>query len=203
MDGVWGHDCVDCVVSIIPTDPSHREGIRERIKTTAPTGMCHIRTGALLSPDKALVLCHIPEIHGGEGGSGKEWYFSHRSTKSLWLTQGEGPRLSNQNNNYHHPVVSTVVMKRGSSSRYTESDHSSRYSNNAVESAASEHVSAEHANCSVLLITSIAQLVIWQILEGLFTCLIPLKWPAGAWSAAVAWSVDKAKAIWIERLAVV
>lgn len=60
------------VVSVIPTNPAHRERIRERLKTTAPTGMCHIQMEALLSPDKALVLCHIPEIHAGEGGSGKE-----------------------------------------------------------------------------------------------------------------------------------
>lgn len=84
VDVTWGCDRVGLVAGLTPatTNPAHTERIGGRIKTTAPTGMCHIQLEALLSLHKALVLCHVPEICSGEGGSGKEWYFSHWSTKS-------------------------------------------------------------------------------------------------------------------------
>lgn len=55
--------------------------------------MCHIQMGALLSPDKALVLCHIPEIHAGEGAWGRSDIFhteaqSHQASVSVTHTWG-------------------------------------------------------------------------------------------------------------------
>lgn len=55
--------------------------------------MCHIQKGALLSPDKALVVCQIPKIHGGEGAQGRRDIFhteaqSHRALVCVTHTQG-------------------------------------------------------------------------------------------------------------------
>ncbi len=182
---VWGCDCVGWVVRVTPTNPVHRERIRGRIKTTAPTGMCHIQMGALLSPRQSFgAMSHSRNPRWGRGLREGVIFFTPRhkaaERRSPWLTHGEEKGLSNHNNNRHHPAVSTVAANRDSShNQYsnTESDHSSRWDNIAVESA----VCAEHANCSVLLITSISQLVMGQILAGLFTWLSPLTRPAGAW----------------------
>lgn len=75
-------DSLAWVVRVTPTNPVHRGEDHWMYKNKCShRGCVTFRWGAPLSPDKALAVCHIPEIHAGEGGSGKERYFSHRGTK--------------------------------------------------------------------------------------------------------------------------
>ena len=132
----WGCGSLGWVVRVTPTNPVHRERIRGCIKTTAPTGMCHIQMGALLSPDKALVLCHIPEIHDGEGGLGKEWYFSHWGTKPLSV--GLRDSHMGRKTGWVITIITTIILPSrqllltGTSSSPNQIDHSSRWDNIAV-----------------------------------------------------------------------
>lgn len=119
----WGSKftCSDGAAVPTPTSPAHSGRIRALIKaTSAPAGdvsQSHRGAGGAFSsaPTKLWWICHIPEIHAGEG----ERYFSHPGTKprsvGLWLTHTEEKQLSNHNNNLHHPAVSTVATNPGSS----------------------------------------------------------------------------------------
>lgn len=81
-----------------PTKPTHGQRIRGCLKT-APAGMRHIQNGGpIVPPDKALVLCDIPEIHGGEGGGGSE---------------GEGGPFSHTGAQSHRASVSMTHAGRG------------------------------------------------------------------------------------------
>lgn len=148
--------------------------------------MCHIRMVAPLSPDKASVLCHIPIIHAGVRGSGKVIIF-HTGIKPQsgglpsWLMHREKKELTNHNNNHHHPAVSTVASPHSISAitQFRSLLKMRQYC--CWISCVSAYVCAEHANCSVLLVTSVSQPVMGHILVGLFTWLSSLKWSSGAW----------------------
>lgn len=113
----WGCDSLGWVVRVTPTNPVHRERIRGRIKTTAPTGMCHIQMGGPIVPRQSFgVMSHSRNPRWGRGlGEGVIFFtLRHKATerRSPWLTHGEENGLSNHNNNCHHPAVSTVATNR-------------------------------------------------------------------------------------------
>lgn len=129
---------------LTPTNPAHR-GEDER---TYKNNNCSHRDvsysdGGPIVPRQSFgAMSHSRNLRWGRGLREGKIFFTprHKATKrrSPWLTHGEEKRLSNHNNNHHHPAVSTVATNRDSSpNQYsnTESDHSSRWDNIAVESA--------------------------------------------------------------------
>lgn len=115
------------------------------------------------------------------------YYFSHTGIKPQsgglpsWLMHREKKELTNHNNNHHHPAVSTVASPHSISAitQFRSLLKMRQYC--CWISCVSAYVCAEHANCSVLLVTSVSQPVMGHILVGLFTWLSSLKWSSGAW----------------------
>lgn len=73
-------------------------------------------------------------------------------------------------------IITTIILPsrrlplKDSSPSHSQSDQSSRWSGLSVSSAVSERLSAEHADCTLLIIASISYLVTRQILFRCWVC---------------------------------